>query len=387
MSKRVTLLVGTTKGAFMFHTDEERRTWRQTGPHLGGWEMYSILGCSRNGDRIFAGTHHRTGGVTIQVSEDMGASWRPVAAGPSFPREPREYDWEAGRWVRSASGNGESMVFNLNRIWHLTEGHPSEPDTYYAGSEEAALFVSHDRGETWEEVEGLSNHPTRPHWGPGAGGMGMHTVLIHPENPKRMWVAMSAVGVFRTDDGGDTWKVCNKGLNRVPTGKPEEENIGYCAHKVALDPDNPDILYMQDHGAVNKSTDGGDSWFRIEKGLGTEGDERFGFPIAVSPTGDLYLVPLKSSEERVTRGGKVVIFRSTDRGESWHGVSGDFNNQVHYVNVLRDGLVTDSLDPYGVYFGTSSGEIFYSLDRGDSWQAVPGRFPRITTLNVWIADK
>ncbi|HET7559888.1 MAG TPA: exo-alpha-sialidase [Limnochordia bacterium] len=365
MAKRVYVLIGTSKGLFTYQSDENRRDWKLSGPHLPGWEMYSVLGDSRHGHRIFAGTHHRSGGATIQVSDDFGASWRPVALGPRFAPESN---------------------IPLNRFWQLIAGHPSMPNTYYAGSEDAGLFVSHDRGETWEEVKGLSEHPTRPHWGPGAGGMGLHTIIIHPDNPERMWVAASSVGVLRTDDGGETWHVRNKGLNRVATGKPEEENIGYCAHKVVIDPHNPDTLYMQDHGAVNKSVDGADSWFRIEKGLGTEGDERFGFPIAASPTGDLYLMPLKSSEERVMRGGRMVMFRSTDRGESWHPVKGDFPSTTQYVNVLRDGLVCDDLDPYGVYFGSSAGELFCSTDRGDTWQALPGRFPRITMVKTWIVE-
>ncbi|HET7558652.1 MAG TPA: exo-alpha-sialidase [Limnochordia bacterium] len=366
MSKRVFVLVGTDKGLFMFESDAARRDWTLKGPHLPGWELYSVLGDSRSKHRLLAGTHHRTGGATIQISDDFGATWRPAPVCPQF---------------------APKSDIPLRRFWQLTPGHASMPHTFYAGSEDAGLFVSHDRGETWEEVRGLSEHPTRPHWGPGAGGMGLHTILVHPENPDRMWVAASCVGVLRSDDGGETWQVRNKGLNPVPTGRPEEENIGYCAHKVALDPNDPDVLYMQDHGAVNKSVDGGDSWFRIEKGLGAEGDDRFGFPIAAAKTGDLYLMPLKSSEERVMRGGRMVMFRSTDRGASWQPVKGDFPSTTQYVNVLRDGLVCDDLDPYGVYFGSSSGELFYSLDRGDSWQALPGRFPRITTVKTWVVEE
>jgi len=362
MDTQIVLLVGTTKGLFCFSSDDDRRDWRMTGPHLAGWEVYSLLGDSRGGHRLFAGTHHQSGGATIQVSDDFGETWTPVDKGPRYPRE---------------SG------FELNRFWQIAPGHPSEPDTLYAGAEEAGLFVSRDRGATWEEVVGLTQHPTRPGWGPGAGGMGLHTILVDPGNPRRIWVAMSAVGVFRTDDGGESWKVCNNGLARVPTGQPYPE-VGYCAHKVTLDPHDPNVLYMQDHGGVNKSIDGADSWFPIEEGLGTEGDGRFGFPIAVSGTGDLYLVPLKSSEHRVVRGGKLLVYRSLNKGESWEPVRGDFLPTTEYVNVLRDGLAVDPLEPYGVYLGTSSGELFYSLDRGDRWHSLPGRFPRITTVKSWV---
>jgi hypothetical protein len=364
MDRQFALLVGTSKGIFCFWSDLKRRDWQMTGPHLRGWEVYSVLGDSRHGQRIFAGTHHRSGGATIQVSEDFGQTWEPVEKGPSYPKE---------------SG------FQLNRFWQLAPGAPSEPETLYAGAEEAGLFVSRDRGANWDEVSTLTAHPTRPGWEPGAGGMGLHTIIVDPTNPRRMWVAMSSVGVFRTDDGGESWKVCNSGLARVPTGQPHPE-IGYCAHKVALDPQDPKVLYMQDHGGVNKSTDAGDSWLPIEDGLGTEGDGRFGFPIAISPTGDLYLMPLKNSEQRVMRGGKLIVYRSENRGKSWEPVPGDFLPTTQYVNVLRDGLAVDALEPYGVYFGTSSGELFYSLDRGERWQTLPGRFPRITAVKAWALE-
>jgi hypothetical protein len=384
VKREFALLVATTKGIFCFWTDRQRRDWEMTGPHLAGWEVYSVLGATRADGagpkhRIFVGTHHKSGGATIQTSDDFGQTWMPVEDGPRFASA-GEFDWDAQVWVPAHPG--QQRVWNLNRIWQIAAGAPEEPETFYAGTEEAAVFVSRDGGNVWKELTGLTDHPTREHWGPGAGGMGMHTVLVHPTNPQRIWAAASAVGVFRTDDGGETWKTCNQGLANVPTGTPAPE-IGFCAHKIAIDPDDPDTLYMQDHGAVNKSTDGGDSWFRIEEGLGKEGDERFGFPIAISPTGDLFLVPLKSSEDRVMRDGRMVIYRSFNRGESWEPAPGDFVAESHYVNVLRDGLAADTLDPYGVYFGTSSGELFYSLDRGESWGSLPGRFPRITAVKTW----
>ncbi|WP_020574435.1 WD40/YVTN/BNR-like repeat-containing protein [Actinopolymorpha alba] len=380
-SPRIMLLVGTTKGAFFLSADAERQDWQLTGPHLGGWEIYSLVGDTRAGrQRILAGTHHRSGGATIQISDDLGASWRPVEEGPQFAPL-GDFDWERSQWVPNKPE--AQREWRLNRFWQLILGHESQPDTVYAGSEEAAVFVSHDAGERWTEVSGLTAHPTRPEWGPGAGGMGLHTILIHPNNPARMWAAASSVGVFRTDDGGETWQTRNAGLNRQPVqGKAPE--IGYCAHKIVLDPDDPDILYMQDHGGVNKSVDGGDSWFPIEKGLGAEGDERFGFPMVISRNGDLYIFPLKDSAHRVARNGRMLVYRSDDRGESWAPVAGDFSATESYVNVLRDGMAIDALDPHGLYFGTSSGELFYSLDRGDSWQAIPGRFPRITCVKTWL---
>ncbi|MET9021592.1 exo-alpha-sialidase [Actinopolymorpha sp. NPDC004070] len=380
-ARRVVLLVGTTKGAFFLHSDEHRQDWTLTGPHLGGWEVFSLLGDSRQGRRrIYAGTHHQSGGATIQVSDDMGASWRPVEEGPRFTPM-GDFDWEKGRWIPNQPGT--QREWRLNRFWQLVQGHDSQPDTVFAGSEEAALFVSHDAGEHWTELSGLTAHPTRPDWGPGAAGMGLHTILVHPDNPDRMWVAASAVGVFRTDDAGATWQTCNAGLDRQPVAGRSAE-IGYCAHKIVLDPDDPEVLYMQDHGGVNKSVDGGDSWFPIEKGLGAEGDERFGFPMAVARSGELYIFPLKNSEHRVARDGRMMVYRSDDRGESWQPVPGDFAASTSYVNVLRDGMAVDSLEPHGLYFGTSSGDLFYSLDRGTSWSAIEGRFPRITCVKTWL---
>lgn len=377
---QVTLLVGTTKGAFFFHSDLARTTWTMTGPHLGGWEVFSLLGDSRSGRRrVLAGSNHSTGGATIQVSEDLGASWRPVDEGPQFAPL-GDYNWETGEWTPRAEG--PQREWRLSRFWQLAPGHRSEPDTFFAGAQDAGLFVSRDGGEKWEELSGLTAHPTRPQWGPGAAGMGLHTILIHPDNPERMWVAISAVGVFRTDDAGASWKTCTSGLSRVPV-EGEAPEIGYCPHKVVLDPDNPDVLYMQDHGGVNKSVDAGDNWFPIEDGLGREGDERFGFAMGVAANADLYIVPLKDSDQRVARDGRILVYRSSDRGENWAPVTGDFLPTESYVNVLRDNLVVDSLDPYGVYFGTSSGELFYSLDRGESWQTMPGRLPRITCVKIW----
>ena len=374
MKQPFALLVATTGGLFICKSDLDRQTWKIDGPHLPGWEVYTSIGDSRTTNRLFAGAHHRSGGATIFYSDDFGAKWQPVEYGPSFPK-PRVFDYETFQWLDNTQKNPHKMNFSLHRIWHLALGAPSQPHTLYAGTEEAALFVSHDGGMTWEELEGLTSHPTRPHWGPGAGGMGLHTILVDPTRPERIWVAMSSVGIFRTDDGGKTWTVCNERLNPVPTGKPREENIGSCIHKMALDPQDPNILYIQDHGSVQKSIDGAESWFRIEEGLGTEGDERFGFPIVISKTGDLYLFPLTSSEHRVSRGGAPVVFRSTNRGESWHPVKGDYRNSSSYVNVLRDGMTVDELDPYGLYFGTSSGELFYTLDRGDTWHTDACPFP------------
>lgn len=360
MAEGVVLLVGTTKGAFFFYSDAARRDWRMTGPHMGGWEVYSLLGDSRHGQRVWAGTASYVYGATIRVSENWGETWRQIENGPRYSKE---------------SG------FTLKRIWQIVPGHPSEPDTLYAGVEEAGLFVSRDRGETWEELSGLTSHPTRPGWAPGNGGLCLHSILIDPTNPRRIWVAASAVGVFRSDDGGISWRVCNDGLPAVVTGMPYPE-VGRCVHKVVLDPNNANTLYMQFHGGVFKSTDGADSWRPIETGL----PGNFGFPIVVTPSGDLFVIPLHSDGERYLIDGRLRVWRSRDRGESWHPLERGLPEQPHYVGVLRDAMAVDTLEPAGIYFGTNMGELFYSPDEGESWRRLPGQFPRITTVKTWVLE-
>lgn len=355
MPDQVTLLVGTAKGAFFYHSDADRREWRMTGPHLGGWEVYSLLGDPRNG-RIYAGTSHFVYGPTIRVSDDLGENWEQLPESPRYPQE---------------SG------FNLQKIWQITPGHASQPDTLYAGVQEAGLFASHDGGTTWEELSALTQHPTRPSWFPGAGGLCLHTILVDPTNPLRIWIAISAVGVFRTTDGGETWKVCTNGIPMAATGMPDN-GVGRCVHKVAMDPADPDTLYMQYHGGVFKSTDGADSWTRIEHGL----PGNFGFPMCISQSGALYLIPL-DDETRYVEDGKLRVYRSDDKGESWHALDSGLPDQ-QYVGVLRDAMAVDPYDPAGIYFGTTMGELFYSADGGESWDQLPGQLPRITTVKTWV---
>lgn len=371
MATQVAVLVGTTKGMFLYRSDTSRRDWRLSGPHLGGWEVYSLMGDSQHSHKIFAGTSHAAYGPSIRLSEDFGETWTQVEEGPRYCTE---------------SG------FALNRIWQIVPGHESQPDTMFAGAEEAGLFVSRDRGTTWNELDGLTKHPTRPGWFPGAGGLCLHTILIDPGDPRRMWVAMSAVGVFRTDDGGETWKPCNNGLARVPTGQPYPE-VGYCIHKMVQDPHDPNILYMQEHGGVYKSIDGAESWFPIEDGLPGGGQSHspdyqgpFGFPICISPKGDLFLIPLESSEQRTMRGGKLLVYRMHNGSERWEPIGDVLPEEQRHVNVLRDAMAVDSLESSGTYFGTTSGEVYCSLDRGEKWDRLPGQFSRILAVKTWLLE-
>ncbi|CAG7635257.1 hypothetical protein PAESOLCIP111_03642 [Paenibacillus solanacearum] len=365
MSKRVILLVGTNKGAFLYTSNEQRKEWNLKGPFLPGWEVYSLLGDSRSGHRLMAGTSHAAYGATIRISDDFGETWRQIEHSPQFSTE---------------SG------FSLARIWQLVPGHSSEPDTVFAGTEEAGLFISRDRGETWNELDALTKHPSRPGWFGGAGGLCLHTILIDPANKQRMWVAMSAVGVFRTEDGGATWEPCNNGLARVPTGQPYPE-VGYCIHKMAADPDDPNTLYMQEHGGVFQSADGGDSWVAIEEGLTLRGEDKpFGFPIVVSSGGDLFLLPLESSEVRSTRGGRLLVYGKHRSESGWEPIGDVLPEEQRHVSVLRDAMTIDRLDPYGLYFGTTSGEVFCSTDRGRTWDKLPGQLSRILCVKSWIVE-
>jgi photosystem II stability/assembly factor-like uncharacterized protein len=357
---KVTVLVGTTRGAFFFHSDAERRSWEMTGPHLDGWEIYSLHGDNRDGNRVFAGTSHYVFGPTIRVSDDLGDTWTQVEASPSY---------------------SEDSGFKLNRIWQIVHGHADAPDTMYAGVDEAGLFASQDGGLTWEEVTGLTGHDTREEWAPGNGGLCLHTILVDPTNSQRMWVGMSAVGVFRTDDGGRTWKARNEGLPQLATGI-KTQDVGRCVHKIVLDPQDPNTLYCQFHGGVFKSTDAADSWQPIESGL----PSNFGFPIGITAGGDLFVIPLESDMQRHVKDGQLRVYRSRDGGSSWEDSSQGLPDQPHYVGVLRDAMSVDSLDPAGIYFGTSMGEVFYSADSGETWGRLPAQLPRITSIKAWVRN-
>jgi photosystem II stability/assembly factor-like uncharacterized protein len=351
-----TLLVGTARGAFIFHSSDDRKTWRMTGPHLDGWEVYSLYGCPRTG-RIVAGTSSYVYGPTIRVSDDQGQTWRQIERSPAY---------------------GADRGFKLQRIWQIVPGHASEPGTLYAGVEDAGLFVSRDNGENWTEVEGLTNHPSRPHWFPGGGGLCLHTIVPDATDPKTLTVGISAAGVFRTRDGGASWDRCNKGLRVVATGEDPAADVAHCVHKIVPCPKGTGTLFMQYHGGVYRSDDAADSWQAIETGL----PGNFGFPMVATPDGSLFVIPLEADERRHVPAGKLRVFRSRD-GSTWQP-AGDAGlpTDPQYVGVLRDAMAADRRDPAGVYFGTSMGELFHSRDGGDSWAQLPGQFPRITTVKV-----
>jgi len=356
--RKLVLLIGTVKGVFLYETDERRTAWKLTGPHLGGWEIFSLCGDSRHA-RILAGTGSFEHGSTIRISNDRGKTWQGVKRDPKFAKGSKA---------------------ELKHIWQIVPGHASQPGTWYAGVDDAALFVSRDDGATWDELKGLTNHPTRPRWMGGFGGLCLHSIVVDPVNPQRLWVAISAVGVFRSEDGGDTWKLCNRGLINIAPEIIPDADLGRCVHKMILDPSRPNALAMQFHGGVFTSDNGADSWKRVSAGLPND----FGFPMVASQRGDLFVVPLLADTNRVVPNGALKVWRTRDHGRTWRALTKGLPQKEHYVGVLRDAMAADPLSPAGIYLGTTGGEVFYSATDGGRWEKLPASFPRITTLKVWL---
>lgn len=354
--REVVLLVGTVKGLFLYHGDETRESWRLTGPHFPGKEVFSVCGDKRG--RVLIGTEDWGTGPTLRSSEDLGETWREVARDPKFPKEGKA---------------------TLKHIWQIVPGHPDQPGTWYAGVDDAALFVSRDDGESWDELTGLTTHPTRSRWTPGFGGLCLHSVVVDPQNAERLWVGISSVGVFRSEDAGQSWELCNNGLPNVAPEFIKEADMGRCVHKLALDPQQPGALVLQYHFGVYRSVDGADSWTKISDGLPHD----FGFPLAVTER-DLFVVPLLADNNRIVPDGAFKVWRSSDRGRSWRALTEGLPQQDVYVGVLRDAMAADSFSPAGVYLGTTGGEVFVSRDAGDHWVQLPARLPRITTVKVWV---
>jgi hypothetical protein len=364
----VRILVGTRKGAFVLTADGGRGDWTITGPLFGGWEMYHLKGSPADPDRIFASQSTGWFGQIIQRSDDGGATWAPV--GNDFP-----YDGVPGthQWY-----DGTPHPWEFARVWHL-EPSLDDPDVVFAGVEDAALFRSGDGGETWKEVSGLRKHDSGGHWQPGGGGMCLHTLLINPDDATRMVVAISAAGVFRTEDGGATWQPSNRGLQSE--GIPDADaEVGHCVHHLAMHPSRPEVLYMQKHWDVMRSEDGGKSWEEVSGNLPSD----FGFPIEVHPheSDTVYVVPITSDSEHFPPDGKLRVYRSRTGGGEWQELTDGLPQSHCYVNVLRDAMSVDSLDPAGIYFGTTGGQVYASADSGDRWTAIVRDLPAVLSVEV-----
>jgi len=364
----VRALVGTRKGAFVLTSDGKRDKWEVSGPHFAGWEIYHVKGSPADPNRLFASQSSSWFGQIIQRSNDGGKTWEPV--GNKF-----EYDGVPGthQWY-----DGTPHPWEFARVWHL-EPSLTDPDTIYAGIQDAALFRSTDGGQTWAEVSGLRKHQTGNSWSPGAGGLCLHTILLDPSNPKRIVVAISAAGAFRTDDSGATWKPINQGLRSEGIPNPTAE-VGHCVHRIAQHRSRPGVLFMQKHWDVMRSDDGGDSWREVSGNLPTD----FGFPIDVHAhePDTIYVVPIKSDSEHFPPDGKLRVFRSRTGGNEWEALTKGLPQRDCYVNVLRDAMAVDALDSCGVYFGTTGGQVYASSDAGDSWAPIVRDLPPVLSVEV-----
>jgi photosystem II stability/assembly factor-like uncharacterized protein len=384
---RVRVLVGTHKGAFILTSDGKREKWEVSGPHFAGWELYHLKGSPVDPNRIYASQTSGWFGQIIQRSDDGGKTWyqpgTPVkldfAAGPPKGASNKfVYDTAAKPLTTHQWYDGTQHPWEFKRVWHL-EPSLSDADTVYAGVEDAAIFRSTDGGESWHELSGLRGHGTGPKWQPGAGGMCLHTIILDPSNSRRIWIAISAAGAFRTDDGGETWKPINRGLRSQYIPDPDSE-VGHCVHHIAMSAKKPGTLFMQKHWDVMRSDDSGDTWKEVSGNLPTD----FGFVIDVHAhePETLYVVPIKSDSEHFPIDGKLQVFRSRTGGNDWQPLTKGLPQKDCYVNVLRDAMAVDSLDKCGIYFGTTGGQVYCSADAGDSWNAIVENLPAVFSVEV-----
>jgi photosystem II stability/assembly factor-like uncharacterized protein len=364
----VRVLVGTRKGAFVLTSDGKRERWDVSGPHFAGWEMYHLKGSPADPNRVYASQSSGWFGQQIQRSDDGGKTWQPAGNAFTYDGVPGTHQWY----------DGTPRPWEFKRVWHL-EPSLDDPDTVYAGVEDAALFRSTDGGQTWLELSGLRGHGTGPSWQPGAGGLCLHTILLDPSNPRRMFIAISAAGAFRTDDGGQTWQPINRGLRSEYIPDPTAE-VGHCVHRIAMHRSRPDVLFMQKHWDVMRSDNAGELWHEVSGNLPTD----FGFVIDVHAhePETVYVLPIKSDSEHFPMDGKLRVYRSRTAGNEWEPLTNGLPQSDCYVNVLRDSMAVDGLDACGVYFGTTGGQVYASTDAGDTWQAIVRDLPAVLSVEV-----
>jgi len=361
-SQDALLLVGTMKGAFVLRSDKSRKKWRIEGPHFRGEAVYALLHDARGSrPRTFAATNSMHWGPTLRTSDDYGSTWSEP--GPQTVRFPAD------------SGRA------LAQIWQITPGRPTEPDVLYCGVEPSALFESRDGGESWHPNPGLLNHEHQPKWQPGGGGLCLHTIIPDPDNSRRMLIAMSTGGVYRSDDGGRTWRARNVGVRAqfLPDKYPE---FGQCVHKVVHHPKRPGRLFLQNHWGLYRSDDWGDSWQDIANGVPSD----FGFAMQMHPhdPDTVYIVPLEADTFRCTPEAKLRVYRTTNAGRSWEPLTKGLPQRDAYETVLRDALTADSFDSAGIYFGTRSGKLFGSRDEGATWTEIADGLPPIVCVKAAV---
>jgi photosystem II stability/assembly factor-like uncharacterized protein len=365
---KVRLLIGTHKGAFFLTSDERRQQWKVDGPHFAGWDVYHVKGSPADPDRLYAAQSRGWFGQVVQRSDDGGATWEPVGNQFQYEGATRTHKWY----------DNSDHPYEFLRVWHL-EPSLTDPDTVYAGVEDAALFRTTDAGKSWEELSGLRTHPTASTWAPGAGGLCLHTIILDKDNPNRIVTAISAAGAFRSDDAGQTWRTITKGLHSNYIPDPDAE-VGHCVHHIAMHPSRPNVLYMQKHWDVMRSDDSGDTWHEVSGNLPTD----FGFVIDVHAhePETIYVVPITSDSDHFVPDGKLRVYRSKSGGNEWEALTKGLPQHDCYVNVLRDAMAVDSLDSCGVYFGTTGGQVYASSDGGDSWNAIVHDFPAVLSVEV-----
>jgi photosystem II stability/assembly factor-like uncharacterized protein len=383
---KVRVLVGTHKGAFVLTSDGKREKWEISGPHFPGWEIYHLKGSPADPNRLYASQTSGWFGQLIQRSNDGGQTWEPV--GNKFV-----YEGETGKhlWY-----DNTPHPWEFKRVWHL-EPSLDDPDTVYAGVEDAAVFRTTDGGQNWQEMPGLRRHETAPNWHPGAGGMCLHTILLDPVNKGRMYIAISAAGAFRTDDGAESWKPINKGLRSNYIPDPEAE-VGHCVHRIAMHRSRPNVLFMQKHWDVLRSDNCGENWREVNGNLPSDqvvypqkdgttqtvDAKGFGFVIDVHAhePETIYVVPIKSDAQHFPHEGKLRVYRSRTGGNEWEPLTKGLPQKDCYVNILRDAMSVDSLDKCGIYFGTTGGQVYGSADAGNTWSAIAQNLPAVFSVEA-----
>ena len=355
------LLVGTMKGAFLFRSDSARENWEEAGPYFPGRSIYALAYDGRNGrQKLWAAVNSPYWGSFLSSSSDFGKTWS----------DPESYN------IKFPEGSDVS----LKQIWQIVND-PHDQDTLYCGVEPAALFKSTDGGASWSLNRGLFDHPHRTQWQPGGGGLCLHTILPDPSNKDRLWVAISTGGVYRSEDGGETWEPRNKGIcARFLPPDQQYPEWGQCVHKVVSHPSNPDRMFLQHHWGVYRSDNAGDSWDDIGKGLPSD----FGFAMEIDPhdRDTVYIIPIESDEFRCTPEGKLRVYRSKNAGESWEPLTNGLPQEDALETILRDNLEADADKPTGLYFGTRSGKLFGSSSAGDSWSLIKDGLPPVTCVKT-----
>ncbi len=375
---QVRLLVGTSKGGFILTSDASRRRWEVSGPLFEGWEIYHLYASPAEPDHLWASLWTSWYGNVIRSSRDAGRTWQP--AGSTFGLGPPLHTYKGL--------DGAPQTWRFRRVWRFATPPPGSgglggPQALWAGAEDAALFRSTDGGQSWQELPGLRQHPTHDAWEPGAGGLCLHAIRFDPTRPGRLFVAISAAGVFRSDDGGATWRPINRGLRAQHTAEPQPE-AGYCVHGLALHPARPGVLFLQKHPGVYRSDDAGEHWRNISEGLPSS----FGFPIVVHAhePDTVYVVPMKDDERHFPIDGALKVWRTRDGGASWEPLSAGLPDRHFYGNVLRGAMAVDTADPCGLYLGTTTGELYASRDGGDSWEPLMWHLPRVLSVEACVVE-